>query len=82
MGLDIPISSRLRRYAWGTPSARVYIGGMQAPADSTIPLRAGTVETTVIVRRVTPGLATTVPLTVFDLCGRWPTFVGGGPDSF
>ena len=33
---------------------------------------------TLVIRRVTPGQATHVPLTVVDECGAWPTFVGGG----
>jgi hypothetical protein len=33
------------------------------------------------VRRQSPGAAT-VPLTVTDDCGSWPTFVGGGPGAF
>jgi hypothetical protein len=34
-----------------------------------------------VVERVTPGLSTTVPLSVIDSCGEWPTFVGGGADA-
>jgi hypothetical protein len=34
------------------------------------------------VTRVAPGQATTIPLTVVDECGAWPTFVGGGPSAF
>src|SRR5262249_35131919 len=34
---------------------------------------------TFFVRRATPGQATTIPLTVVDACGEWPTLVGGGP---
>jgi hypothetical protein len=33
------------------------------------------------VRRATAGQATTVPLTVVDSCGSWPTFVGGGTSA-
>jgi hypothetical protein len=39
-------------------------------------------STTLTVRRVTPGQATTVPLVIVDACGEWPTFVGGGPSAF
>jgi hypothetical protein len=39
-------------------------------------------STTLIVRRVTAGQATTVPLTIVDGCGEWKTFVGGGPTAF
>jgi hypothetical protein len=37
---------------------------------------------TFVVRRVTAGQPTTVSFTVTDICGPWPTFVGGGPDAF
>jgi len=37
-----------------------------------------TTTTTFWVRRQTPGLTVTVPFVVNDLCGGWPTFVGGG----
>jgi hypothetical protein len=36
---------------------------------------------TLMVHRAGPG-AITVPLTVLDNCGSWPTFVGGGPSAF
>jgi hypothetical protein len=31
-----------------------------------------------MIRRVTPGQATTIPLVIVDGCGEWKTFVGGG----
>jgi hypothetical protein len=42
----------------------------------------GVAGTTLTVERLTPGQATTVPLTMVDACGEWPTFVGGGPTAF
>ncbi len=42
-----------------------------------VALPASTTQTTFIVRRAGPGAAT-VPFTVVDACGDWPTFVGGG----
>ncbi|HEY7065782.1 MAG TPA: hypothetical protein VII06_30180 [Chloroflexota bacterium] len=36
---------------------------------------------TLTVHRVSDGQPTTVELTVFDGCGPWPTFVGGGPGA-
>jgi hypothetical protein len=45
-------------------------------------LAAGTQQTTFTIRRATAGRATTVPLTVVDGCGTWPTFLGGGPTAF
>ena len=47
-----------------------------------IALPAGTRTTTFVVRRATPGAATTVPLVVVDRCDEWPTIVGGGPSAF
>ena len=56
-----------------------------APASTgtfalTVPASASSV--TFIVTRIQPGQFTTVPLTVVDECGDWPTFVGGGPAAF
>jgi hypothetical protein len=42
----------------------------------TIP--SGTQETTFTVQRTAAGQAATVPFTVVDACGNWPTFVGLG----
>ena len=82
-GLDVPLSNRLRSIGVGNAAnARVFVSGALAAANSTVTLPAGTVEVTVIVERVTPGQGTTVPLTVTDSCGVWPTFVGGGPGAF
>jgi hypothetical protein len=41
-----------------------------------------TTQTTFVVRQAVAGAATTVPLTVVDACGEWPTMVGGGPNAF
>jgi hypothetical protein len=50
--------------------------------NATITLPAGTQQTTFTVRRATAGQGTTVPLTITDSCGDWPTLVGGGPGAF
>jgi hypothetical protein len=42
----------------------------------------GSRQTSFSIRRATPNLATTVPFTVIDDCGSWPTFAGGGPTAF
>ncbi|MCC6173971.1 MAG: hypothetical protein IT305_01600 [Chloroflexi bacterium] len=42
----------------------------------------GVRQLTFTVRRTREGMATTVPLTLFDDCGQWSTFVGGGPNAF
>ena len=46
------------------------------------PLPPGAQQVTFTVRRAVQGQAVTVPLTVFDDIGAWPTFVGGGPEAF
>jgi len=48
----------------------------------TVPLPDRPTSLTFVVRRVTPGQPTTVPLTVVDDCGTWPTLVGGGVGAF
>jgi N-acetylneuraminic acid mutarotase len=53
----------------------------QAP-PFTLPLPAGTQGTLFYVRPAIAGQGATVPLTVTDACGAWPTFVGGGPAVF
>ncbi|HZS02765.1 MAG TPA: hypothetical protein VFE37_28900 [Chloroflexota bacterium] len=55
-------------------------GVQPPPFDYTFP--AGTRQTTLVVRRATPGQAATLRLVVVDGCGDWPTFVGGGPSAF
>jgi hypothetical protein len=82
-GLDVPFSNRLQTVRLeNAVNARVFHGGTQLTAGVPVSLPAGTVETTLVVERVNPALATTVPLVVADSCGEWPTFVGGGAGSF
>ena len=38
-------------------------------------------EASFVVRRTGPGFVT-MPYTITDACGPWPTFVGGGPAAF
>lgn len=67
----------------GAPTnGRVLIDGrLQAPG-TTYSVPGGKTELVLEVERVTAGQATTVPFTVVDTCGPWPTFVGGGPNAF
>jgi hypothetical protein len=53
-----------------------------SPGNATVTIPAGTGTFVFHVRRATPGQATHVPMTVYDTCGAWPTFVGGGPSAF
>jgi len=61
------------------------ISGTNVPAGSTggitVPLPGGTSTTTLVVQRTTAGQAFTVPFTIRDGCGDWPSFVGGGASA-
>jgi hypothetical protein len=48
----------------------------------TVSLTGTPTSVTFFVRRATPGQTTTVPLTIVDRCGEWPTLVGGGTGAF
>jgi hypothetical protein len=48
--------------------------------NANLPIETRSVTFTV--RHGTAGQATTVPLTVVDGCGSWPTLVGGGATAF
>ena len=76
-------TSFLRAIQLGAPvNARVDIGGQRdLKAPTTVSLPPGSQQATVV-RRVTAGQTATVPLTIVDDCGEWPTFVGGGPSAF
>jgi hypothetical protein len=64
-------------------NASIDAGGQAGRTGSfTVPLATPPHQFTFTVRRVTAGAATTVPFTVVDGCGDWPTFVGGGPSAF
>jgi hypothetical protein len=73
----------LRSLQFGAASnGLVDAGGVNgSPGNFTETLAPGTVSTTFRVHRVEPGLAVTVPIVAFDLCGAWPTFVGAGPST-
>ena len=76
-------SNRLQALRVGAMSnARVdVVGGPSGVAAGTsVPLN-GVTSVTLLVTRLTPG-SVTVPLTVTDGCGDWPTFVGGGAGAF
>jgi hypothetical protein len=76
-----------------TISSIAFVNGSAGPSNSlldlpdgrsgvsgspTLTLPSGTQSTTFFVRRQVVGVATTVPMTVNDGCGSWPSFVGGG----
>src|SRR4051812_36150975 len=79
------VSNSLRSLAFG-PSTNALIDVPGQPAGQTGPftvsLAPGASQITFVVRQQTAGSPTTVPLTVRDDCGDWPTFVGGGGAAF
>jgi YVTN family beta-propeller protein len=74
-----PTQNRLRELRFGTPAnGRVILDGRTHTEPFTYTVPAATDRVTFTVQRLSAGPATTVPLTVTDLCGSWPTLVGGG----
>jgi hypothetical protein len=77
--VDGPTQNRLREIRFAAPvNGRVMLNGQSETGAFTHTPPAGTTQVSFSVQRVTPGQATTVPLTVVDECGTWPTLVGGG----
>jgi hypothetical protein len=64
-------------------NALIDIGGVAGRTGNfSVTLAPLTTQTSFVVRQATRGRGTTVPLTVVDGCGEWPTLVGGGPEAF
>jgi hypothetical protein len=63
-------------------NATVEAGDQRGPGGSAVTLPVGTRQTTFMVARVASGAGVSVPLTVADSCGDWPTLVGAGPSAF
>ena len=59
-------------------NAKVTLDGQPIASGQTFTVPTRTNRVSFTVERVNPGQATTVPFTVVDGCGEWPTFVGGG----
>lgn len=77
-----PTQNRLQTITFGTlQNAQVTLNGAAISSGQLVQAPAGTTSVTLTVRRTTAGQATTVPFTVVDLCGSWPSFVGGGPNA-
>jgi hypothetical protein len=78
VGTDAGEVDRRRRLGVG----RV-LHGMKDPAQ-TVPITPNDATVSFVVQRAAtrlpgqPAQPTTVPFTVVDGCGAWPTFVGGG----
>jgi hypothetical protein len=63
-------------------NATVTLNSQTITSGQTVTLPANTSSVTFTVRRATANQPTTVPFTVVDTCGEWPTFVGGGTSGF
>jgi len=72
----------LREVRFGTfQNARVTLNGQAVTSGQIYTVPANGVAVDFAVERLSPGQATTVPFTVIDGCGVWPTFVGGGTSA-
>jgi len=77
--VDGPSQNEIRELRFGTlANARVTLAGQTITSGQVVTLPVRTARTTFSVQRATAGVSTTVPLSVVDACGTWPTFVGGG----
>jgi hypothetical protein len=77
-------ANRLRELRFSPQSASLFDFGT-APwsvANGVVRLTDGPATVTFLIRRPAGAAALTIPLTVVDDCGAWPTFVGGGPGAF
>jgi hypothetical protein len=63
-------------------NARLTLDGQPLQEGQVLPLAAGTQGLVLTVQKLAPGQASTAQLVVTDICGEWPTFVGGGPGAF
>ncbi|HEY7067293.1 MAG TPA: choice-of-anchor Q domain-containing protein [Chloroflexota bacterium] len=80
---DAAAHATLQALRFGTATnAQITAGSQSGGGSFTVPLVPGTAQTQFTVARVTAGQGATVPFTVIDSCGEWPTVVGGGPDAF
>jgi hypothetical protein len=62
-------------------NARVTVDGQVMASGKTRVMDTDTSTVVFTVERAVPGQPVTVPFTVVDSCGEWPTFVGGGTAS-
>jgi hypothetical protein len=79
----LPVGLHEIRFGTFTNGVVDFAGGPTGlTGNVTVPVAADAVQATFVVRRVAAGAAVTVPFTVADECGDFPTFVGGGPNAF
>jgi hypothetical protein len=77
-------ANRLTELRFGaSTNALIDVAGQNGKSGAfTVPLTDRPASLTFFVRRAAAGQPTTAPLTVVDICGEWPTLVGGGPTAF
>ena len=78
-------NGQLRELRFGNAvNARIDVPGQAAGqrGSFTLPLAASPRQVTFTIHQDAGGQAVTVPLTVVDGCGEWPTFVGGRAQAF
>ena len=63
-------------------NATVQVAGQTGGTGLRVPLPTSPTSVVVTVTRTNPGALVHVPLVILDQHGEWPTFVGGGPESF
>jgi hypothetical protein len=88
--LQVTVAASAGAHAWlqalrfgAATNALIDVGTQSGlTGNTTVTLPPGTQQTTFTINRASAGQSTTVPLTITDSCGDWPTFVGGGLGSF
>ena len=60
----------------------VLLNGSPVAEGASIALPGGTTQITLLTQRQNVGAGTIVVFVVTDICGNWPSFVGGGPTAF
>jgi hypothetical protein len=78
-------TNQLRTLRFGPAAGALVDVPGQPPGQTgnfTVSLPPNTPSIAFVVRQATAGQAATVPLTVTDACGDWPTLVGGGAQAF
>jgi hypothetical protein len=77
--LDGQTNNRLRELRFGQfQNGTVTIDSKSITSASTYTPPPNTTKVELLVGRATPGIPTTVPFEAVDLCGAWPSLVGGG----
>jgi hypothetical protein len=83
---NIATAPRLRQLQIGAATNALIdiplVGLTNITDNRSVSLPVETRNVTLTVRHASPGSSTTVPLTVVDGCGSWPTLVGGGANAF